>query len=85
LGKRRTRILIETKEILVAHKGAKPIVTWCRECQAETKKVTVLQAALLCQVDQSSMQAWIQGGQLHVSQAAEGDLLICLASLGYQR
>jgi hypothetical protein len=85
LGKRRTRILIETEEILVSRKGAKSIVTWCRECQAETMKVTVLQAALLCQVDQSSMQAWIQGGQLHVSQTAEGDLLICVAALGYQR
>ena len=84
MGKR-TRILIETKEILVARKGAKPIVAWCPECHAETKKVTALQASLLCQVDQSSIQAWIQGGQLHVSQAAEGGLLICLASLAYQR
>jgi hypothetical protein len=85
LGKRRTRILIETEEILVARSSAKPIVAWCPECQAETKRVTAVQAALLCQVDQSSIQTWVQGGQLYISEGPEGGLLICLASLGYHR
>jgi hypothetical protein len=85
VGKRYTKIIIETEEVVVARIVENQIVAWCPVCQAETKKVTALQAALLCQVDQSAMQAWIQGGQLHVSQAAEGGLLICLASLGYQR
>jgi hypothetical protein len=85
VGRRYTKIIIETEEVVVACILEKPIVAWCPVCQAETKKVTALQAAQLCHVEQSSIQAWIQGGQLHVSEAPEYGLLICLASLGYYR
>ena len=47
--------------------------------------MTARQAALLCHVEQSSIQAWIQAGQLHASETPEDGVLICLASLGYYR
>ena len=81
MGRRYTKIVIETEEVVVARILQKPIVAWCSVCHAETKKVTAFQAALLCHVEQSSIQTWIQGGQLHVSEGPEDGLLICLASL----
>jgi len=81
VGRRYTKIVIETEEVVVARIREKPIVAWCPTCQAKTQKVTALHAALLCHVEQRSIQVWIQGGQLHISEAPEGGLLICLKSL----
>lgn len=81
MGRRYTKIVIETEEVVFARVGEKSITAWCPVCQADTMKVTRLQAALLCQVEQSSVQAWIRGGHLHVSEGPEDRLLICLASL----
>jgi hypothetical protein len=81
VGRRNTKIVIETEEVVVARIRDKPIVAWCPTCEAKTQKVTALHAALLCHVEQRSIQVWIQGGQLHVSEGPEDGLLICLASL----
>jgi hypothetical protein len=79
--KRHTRILIEKDEVVVWRRPAKPAAAWCSKCQRETQMVTPMQAALLCQVDQSRIKEWIQRGALHVSEAASSGLLICLKSL----
>ena len=83
MGRRYTKIIIETEEVIVARILENPVVAWCPVCKAETKKVTLLEAAQLCHVEQSSIEAWIQRGQVHVSEAPGYGLLICLASLGY--
>lgn len=83
MGRRHTKIIIETGEILVARIEAKPIVAWCPACQTETRNVTQIQAALLCHVDQNTIREWIQSGHLHVSDSPEGGLVICLASLAH--
>lgn len=85
MGRRHTKIIIETEEVLVARTEAKPTVAWCPACQRETQNVTEIQAALLRHVDQNTIQEWIQGGQLHVSDAPEGGLVICLMSLAHHR
>jgi hypothetical protein len=85
MGRRRTKITIETAELLFARTEEKPIVAWCPACQSETRNVTRIQAALLCHVDQNTIQEWIQGGRLHVSDTPEGGLVICLASLAHHR
>jgi hypothetical protein len=76
----RTRIVMESEEILVTRCAAKPVVGWCTECRAETAKLTVIEAALLCRVDEDTMQQRVRTGQLHVSEGLYG-LLICLTSL----
>jgi hypothetical protein len=47
--------------------------------------VTLTQAALICHVDRSAIQEWIDAGQLHVLETPESDLLICVRSLVQQR
>lgn len=82
MGRRYTKIIIETEEVVVARLVEKPILAWCPVCKAETQKVTAIQAALLCEVDRSVIQKRIHSQQLHVSETPAGDLLICLRSLG---
>lgn len=84
MGKRCTKIIIETEEVVVARIVTKPVVAWCPVCQAETHMVTPMKAALLCQVDQSRIHEWIQSGALHASEIPEHGLLICLISLDQQ-
>jgi hypothetical protein len=81
LTKRHTKILIQKDEVVVWRLAAKPAIAWCPKCQRETRMVTPMQAALLCQVDQSRIQEWIQSGALHVSETPSYGLLICLTSL----
>ena len=81
MGRWYTKIVIETEEVVIARVLEKPIAAWCPVCQTETHNVTPIQAALLCHVDQNTIQEWIQGGQLHVSDAPEEGLIICIASL----
>ena len=81
MGKRRTRITIETDEIVIAHRIASPVMAWCEKCQRETGTLTLTQAALFCHVDLSAIYRWIEGGQLHVLERPETDLLICITSL----
>jgi hypothetical protein len=84
VGKRLTRITIETDEILVVRRIGSPVAAWCKKCQRETQMVTAMQAALLRQVDQNRIHEWIQSGALHASEIPEHGLLICLISLDQQ-
>ena len=85
MGKRRTRITIETDEIVVARRVVSPVVAWCPKCEIETGMVTQTQAALMRHVDRSTIQEWIRGGQLHVLETPEAGLLVCVTSLAQQR
>lgn len=85
MGKRRTRITIETDEILVARRIGSPIAAWCKKCETESCMVTVAQAAPLCHVDRGVIEEWVHTGQLHVAEAPETGLLICIKSLGRNR
>jgi hypothetical protein len=71
---------MESEEVLVARCAAKPVIAWCPECRAESTKLTAIEAALLCRVDENTIQAWVRTGHLHVSEGL-GGLLICLTSL----
>jgi hypothetical protein len=82
VGKRRTRITIETDEIVAARRIVSPVIAWCEKCESETGMVTLTQAALLRHVDRSMIQNWVHTGQLHVLETPETALLICIASLG---
>ena len=82
MAKRRTRITIETDEIVLARRIVSPLVAWCQKCETETGMVTLSQAALFRHVDRSVIQEWVDSGQLHVLEKSEAGLVICLTSLG---
>jgi hypothetical protein len=80
VGKRRTRITIETDEIVVARRIASPAQAWCARCGSDRGMVTPSQAAWLRNVDRSAIQKWMESGELHVLETADG-ARICLQSL----
>lgn len=86
MGRRRTRITIETDEIVVARRVAspvaRPLVAWCPTCEIETGMVTPTQAALLLHVNREAIEEWVRSGQLHGLEHPEKGLLICIRSLG---
>jgi hypothetical protein len=85
VGKRRTRITIETNEIVVARRIVSPVAAWCKKCETESGVVTLAQAALLCHLDLGVIEEWVRTGQLHVLEALEMGPLICIKSLGRYR
>ena len=81
MGKRRTRVTIETEEIVVARRIASPVIAWCPKCETETGMVSLIQAALLRHIDRRTIQEWMQSGELHVLETGETGPLICVTSL----
>jgi hypothetical protein len=81
VGKRRTRITIETDEIVFARNFVRSSA-WCPKCQSQTSVVTLTQAALLRHVNESTIQDWIRSGQVHMIETSDRGVLICITSLG---
>ncbi len=81
MAKRRTRITIETDEIVLARRIVSPVIAWCQKCETETGMVTLNQAALFYHLDRSVIQEWIDSGYLHVLETSEAGLVICITSL----
>lgn len=81
MGRRRTRITIETDEIVVARHVVSPVVAWCPKCETETGMVTARQAALIRRVNESTIQEWTHKGWLHVLERPDAGLMICITSL----
>ena len=82
MAKCRTRITIETDEIVVARRVVSPVVAWCPKCEAESGMLTLNQAAILRHVGPSAIRDWIHSGRLHVLESPETGVLVCITSLG---
>ena len=80
MGKRRTRIIIETDEIVFARNFVRPSV-WCPQCQSLACVLSLNQAALLRHVNESTIQDWIRSGQVHMIETSDRGVLICITSL----
>ena len=75
-----TRIIIETENLLVAHR-AKTIVTWCPACCADVEVMTLEGDNLGDDIPSSYLRDWLGTGKLHLWRPAEGSAQICLPSL----
>jgi hypothetical protein len=78
---KRTEITIETDRIVVLSKRKVSVVSWCHECGQQTKMVTVDEAAAIAGVTSRTMYRWADAQKLHVTETADGVLMICRASL----
>lgn len=77
---KQTRITIETDSLLILQ-GRNSNPAWCRLCQAKTEMIAINNVALISSIDQPALEEWLNSGELHRSQAADGSPLICLNSL----
>lgn len=71
---KQTSINIETSSLLILHsRNAKS--AWCPVCRADVEMI------FLSNQEMSALGQWIEFGEVHRSEAADGATLICLNSL----
>jgi hypothetical protein len=54
---------------------------WCPKCAAEAEMIAAENAEMMSGLDQRALKEWLNSGELHRTNAANGSLLICLNSL----
>jgi hypothetical protein len=76
-----TRITINTSELTLIKKLQGIAIADCLPCGARVEMATPEQAVTLTGIPSRVIYGWVESGQLHFLETAEGHLLICLPSL----
>jgi hypothetical protein len=77
---KRTRIGIETGSLLFL-RGRNMRRAWCVACAAEGEVIALEEVGLISNLERSALEQWLNSGNLHLSQIADGSTRICLTSL----
>ena len=77
---KQTRITIEADSLLVL-KGRSSLHAWCPQCQAESELIPIEGVGVISNLAAPEVEAWIESEELHRSESADGNALICLSSL----
>ena len=76
---KQTKVTIET-ESLVILRGRTTNRAWCPACAAEREVIALEDIGVISNLERSALEEWLNSGNLHRSQTANGTL-ICLNSL----
>jgi hypothetical protein len=77
---KQTKITIETDSLLLL-RGRNSTRAHCPLCNAESEMVEVENLQVVSNLDRSSLEEWINSGELHRLRGDDGSSLICLNSL----
>jgi hypothetical protein len=77
---KQTRITIEADSLLIL-RGRNSTRAWCPLCAAEVEMIALGNAAIVSNLEQPAVEEWLNSGDLHRSEAADGSAQICLNSL----
>ena len=77
---RQTKITIETDSLLIVW-GRNARHGWCPFCAAEAEMIALENVGVISNLDPVALEEWLNSGELHRSQTADGSALICLNSL----
>jgi hypothetical protein len=77
---KRTKITIETESLLVL-RGRNMTRAWCVTCAAEGEVIALEEVGMISNLERSALEQWLNSGNLHLSQTADGSMRICLNSL----
>jgi hypothetical protein len=77
---KQTKITIEADSLLILQ-GRNSNRAWCRLCAGETEMIALENVGVISNLDRPALEEWLNSGELHRSQAADGSPLICLNSL----
>lgn len=77
---KQTRIIIETHSLLILQ-SRDSRRAWCRHCGFEGEMIALENLGAIPNLDRRALEAWLNSGDLHRSQADDGSELICLNSL----
>ena len=75
-----TKITIETDSLLIV-RGRSSKRAWCHLCASDREMIAIDRIGVNSKLDQPAVQEWLNSGELHRVQAADGSTLICLNSL----
>ena len=77
---KQTRITIETDSLLILQ-GRSSRRAWCSRCAAEVEMIALEETGVVSNLEQPELDEWLNSGELHRWQAADGSSLMCLNSL----
>jgi hypothetical protein len=77
---KQTTITIETVSLLIL-RGQSSRRSWCPKCADEGDMIALENAGVISDLDRRALEEWLNSGDLHRLQAADGSALICLNSL----
>jgi hypothetical protein len=77
---KQTKITIETDSLLIL-RGGNSRRAWCPRCAAEGEMISLENTGVISNLERPALEEWLNSGELHGSQAADGSTLICLNSL----
>ena len=77
---KQTKITIETDSLLML-RGRNSVRTRCALCNAESEMVALENLQVVSNLDRTSLEDWINSGELHHLRGEDGSPLICLNSL----
>jgi hypothetical protein len=77
---KQTRITIETDSLLIL-RGRNSRRGWCPLCAAEVEMITLEDAGVISNLERRALEEWLNSGELHRSQAADGSAVVCLNSV----
>lgn len=75
-----TKITIETDSLLIL-RGRNSLRTWCPACAAESDMIALESVGVVSNLDRPALEDWLNSGELHRLEAADGSPVICLNSL----
>ena len=77
---KQTRITIETDSLLIL-RGRGSRRAWCSRCAAEVEMIALEDTGVISNLERPELEEWLNSGELHRLQAADGSSLTCLNSL----
>jgi hypothetical protein len=77
---KQTTITIESDSLLIL-RGRNSRREWCPLCAAEGEMIALEDTGVISNLERRALEEWLNSGELHRSQAADGSTLICLNSL----
>ena len=77
---KQTKIMIETHSLLIV-RSQSSARAWCPRCQANAEMIAFDNVGVISNLDRPAVEKWLNSGELHRSQAADGSALVCLNSL----
>jgi len=78
---KKSQVICERERRVTIRFSNLPIERFCPQCSAETRFLTVQEAALVKQVKAREIFRLAENGQVHFDETESATLLICLASL----
>ena len=75
-----TKITIESDSLFIL-RGWSSTRAWCPQCGADAEMIALENVGVVSNLDRPALEAWLNSGELHRSQAGDGSALVCLNSL----